>query len=29
MHYIGEATVNIDLAVNPAVDPRISGYNFS
>ena len=29
MHYIGEATVNIDLAVNPAVDPRISGYDFS
>lgn len=29
MHYIGEATVAIDLSVNAAVDPRISGYNFS
>lgn len=29
MHFIGEATVAINLAVNPAVDPRIDGYNFA
>lgn len=29
MHFIGEATVAINLAVNAAVDPRIDGYNFA
>lgn len=28
MHYIGEAAVEINPAVNPYVDPLINGYNF-
>lgn len=29
MHYIGEATVEINPAVNPRVNPNINGYDFS
>lgn len=29
MHYIGEATVDINPAVNPRVNPNIGGYDFS
>ena len=29
MHFIGEATVDINLSVNAAINPQISGYNFA